>query len=63
MSQLNIRCLILLVTRNLVPIYIFVVTIVEGAVSFSQDSVASPSYLLEGYYICFASTKLIHKRL
>jgi len=40
-----------------------VTTIEEGAVLFFQDSVASPSYLLEGYCICFISTKLIYKCL
>ena len=43
---------------------IFVVTTIEeSTVSFSQDSTDSPTYLLEGYYICFMSTKLIYKRL
>jgi len=40
-----------------------VITIEEGAVLFFQDSTTSPTYLLEGYYICFISTKLIYKRL
>ena len=40
---------------------IFIVTTVdEGAVSFFRDSIANPLYLLEGYYICFISTKLIY---
>jgi len=43
---------------------VFVVTTIEeGAVSFVQDSVASPSYLLESYYIFLISAKLIYKRL
>jgi len=40
-----------------------VITTEEGAVSFFQDSTASPTYLLEGYCICFVSTKLIYMRL
>jgi hypothetical protein len=30
---------------------------------FFHDSAASPSYLLEGYYIYFISTKLFYKHL
>jgi len=57
-----IRCLILLETRNSVPSMIFVVTTIEeGAVSFFQDVTAIPTYLLEGYCVCFISTKLIYK--
>jgi hypothetical protein len=41
---------------------VVVTTIEEGAVSFVQGSAASPTYLLEGYYICYISTKLLYKR-
>jgi len=41
---------------------IFVVTTIEeGAVSFFQDATAIPTYLLEGYHVCFVSTKLTYK--
>ena len=43
---------------------IFVVTTIEQvAVLIFQDSDASPAYILEGYYICCISIKLIFKHL
>ena len=43
---------------------IFIVTTIEEvAVLIFQDSNASPTYILEAYYICFINTKLIYKHL